>query len=153
MEQEAGKSGRFVDASEQVIGACIEVHRHLGPGLLESAYHECLRYELRLRGLKYVSEIQVPVAYKGISLDCGYRLDFLIEDSIILEIKAVERLLPVHQAQVVTYLKLTGVNTGLLVNFNVALIKQGLRRLTRKKNPSLPAFPASCSISDGCDEL
>ena len=90
MEQEAGKSGRFVDASEQVIGACIEVHRHLGPGLLESAYHECLRYELRLRGLKYVSEIQVPVAYKGISLDCGYRLDFLIEDSIILEIKAVE---------------------------------------------------------------
>ena len=153
MQQEVGKSGRFVDASEQVIGACIEVHRHLGPGLLESTYQSCLKYELGLRGLKFVSEKPLPVAYKGILLDCGYRLDFVIDDCIVLEIKAVERLLPVHQAQVLTYLKLTGLSTALLVNFNVALIKDGLRRLTRKPHLSLPDFPTSCSTPGTCDDL
>jgi len=142
VKQEDGKTGRFLDFSETVIGACIEVHRHLGPGLLESAYEQCLSHELSLRKLKFVRQLMLPVNYKGIHLDCGYRLDLIVENSLLLELKAVERLLPVHQAQLLTYLKLTGLKVGLLINFNVVTLKDGLRRLSRKE--PLSVFPPSC---------
>ena len=130
--QEDGKTGSFGDGSEEIIGACIEVHRHLGPGLLESAYKACLCRELSLRGLSFEYERTVALEYKGVLLDCGYRLDFIVDRKILVEIKAVEQLLPVHQAQVITYLRLTKLDTALLVNFNVPVIKAGLRRLARK---------------------
>jgi len=132
MQQEGGKAGRFGDCSEQVIGACIEVHRALGPGLLESAYEQCLAHELSLRHLLFERQRAVPVVYKGIDLEVGYRLDFVVEGVLVLEIKAVERLAPVHEAQLLTYLKLTGLTTGILINFNAQTLRQGLRRLTRK---------------------
>ncbi len=116
--------------SEQIIGAAIEVHRHLGPGLLESAYEECLCHELSLRGIPFQRGIAVPVIYKGVSLDCRYRVDVLVDDKIIVELKTVEQLLSLHTAQLQTYLKLLHRPTGLLINFNVALLTQGLRRLT-----------------------
>lgn len=130
--QKDGKSGSFQDGSDEIIGACIEVHRHLGPGLLESAYKACLCRELALRGLPFEYERPLALEYKGTLLDCGYRIDLIVARRIILEVKAVEQLLPVHQAQVITYLKLTKLDTALLVNFNVPAIKSGLRRLTRK---------------------
>jgi len=105
-----------------IIGAAIEVHKKLGPGLLESAYQECLCRELELRGLR------LGVEYKGVKLDCGYRLDFLVEDCIVVEIKAIEAIAPIHEAQLLTYLKLGGWRVGLLINFNVLLLKQGIRR-------------------------
>jgi GxxExxY protein len=136
MAQEDGKTGRFDDGSDQIIAACIEVHRHLGPGLLESAYEQCLAYELSLRGFHFERQRPVPVAYKGVRLDGGYRLDILVEDKFIVEGKAIERLLLIHQAQALTYLKLTGLPVALVVNFNVAVLKDGLRRLTRKPDPT-----------------
>ncbi len=129
MEQGVDAARRFGGCSEQVIGACIEVHRVLGPGLLESAYEECLAHELGLRGLRFDRQRPLPVKYKGIAVDFAYRLDFVIEEELVLEIKAVERLLAVHEAQVITYLKLAQLPTGLLVNFHSATIKAGLRRL------------------------
>ena len=141
MEQEDRKTGRFEDGSEEIIGACIEVHRHLGPGLLESAYELCLAHELSLRGLRFERQRPVPVKYKGARLDCGYRLDLVVADTFLIELKAVDHLTPVHQAQVLTYLKLTGLPVALLVNFNVTNLKHGLRRLTRTTNPP---FLSSC---------
>jgi GxxExxY protein len=135
MAQEDGKTGRFDDGSDPIIAACIEVHRHLGPGWLESAYEQCLAYELSLRGFQFERQRPVPVAYKGVRLDCGYRLDIVVENKFIVEVKAIERLLPIHQAQALTYLKLTGLPVALLVNFNVVVLKDGLRRLTRKPDP------------------
>jgi GxxExxY protein len=132
VQQEDRKAGRFLDCSEQVIGACIEVHRHLGPGLLESTYEQCLAIELASLGLKFERQRPVPVTYKGLTLDYGYRLDFLVADQLVLEIKATERLLPVHEAQLLTYLRLTGHSTGILVNFGAETVRQGLRRLTLK---------------------
>ncbi|MFZ0295289.1 MAG: GxxExxY protein [Candidatus Sulfotelmatobacter sp.] len=111
--------------TEQVIGAAIEVHRELGPGLMESAYEECLCHELHLRGLKFERQMALPVRYKGVSLDCGYRLDLVVEDSLILELKCVEHTLPVHEAQLLTYLKLTGKRVGLILNFNVSVLTRG----------------------------
>ena len=146
MEQGDRKTGRFSYLSETIIGACIEVHRHLGPGLLESAYEQCLAHELELQRLRFARQLAIPVAYKGCLIDCGYRIDFMIENSIVVELKAVENLLPVHQAQVLTYLKLTRLSVGLLVNFNVRVLKDGLRRLTRKDRSSLPVFLSPCSI-------
>lgn len=131
--QEVGKPGSLGDGSEEIIGACIEVHLHLGPGLLESAYEACLCRELSLRELRFERQRSLPIIYKGLRLDCGYRLDLIVEDKILVELKTVERLLPIHEAQVITYLKLTGFDTALLVNFNVSVLKFGLRRLTRKK--------------------
>ena len=116
-------------ASNKVIGLAIEVHRHLGPGLLESAYEDCLALEMRQRGLVFQRQVPLPVTYKGMKLDCTYRLDFVIESYLILEIKAVERLLPVHEAQLLTYLKLSGMNIGILLNFNVPLLRDGIRRM------------------------
>ena len=129
MEQEDAKTRRFRDCSGVVIGACIEVHRHLGPGLLESAYEHCLVYELGLLGLRYDRQRPVPLRYKGVELDCGYRLDLVVEDALIVEIKCVDRLLPIHQAQLITYLRLTKLDAGLLVNFREAALKNGLKRL------------------------
>jgi len=115
--------------TEAIIGAAIEVHRHLGPGLLESSYQACLAYELGLHNLSYEQEKTIPVAYKGILIDCGYRLDFLVEKAVVVELKTVESLLPIHDAQLMTYLKLTGCKLGLLINFNVPLLKNGIKRI------------------------
>ena len=112
-----------------IIGAAIEVHKVLGPGLLESAYEECLCHELALRKLSYQRQLALPVKYKGIQLDCGYRIDLMVENMVILELKAVDKLEPIHEAQLLTYLKLTGVEVGLLINFNVPVLKDGIKRL------------------------
>jgi GxxExxY protein len=114
--------------TEQVIGLGIAIHRTLGPGLLESAYEECLFYELAHAKLVIARQVPLPVVYKDVRLDCGYRLDFVVEDRLIVEIKSVEKLLPIHEAQVLTYLRLSGRKTALLINFNVALLKDGIRR-------------------------
>jgi GxxExxY protein len=115
--------------TEKVIGLAIEVHRQLGPGLLESAYEECLCLEFKETGLAFRRQVPLPIIYKSIRLDCGYRLDLLIEDQLILELKAVEGLLPIHEAQVLTYMRLSGIRTGLLLNFNSTVLKNGIRRL------------------------
>lgn len=115
--------------SDAVIGAAIEVHRALGPGLLESAYETCLCYELGQRKIPFQRQLELPVTYKGIPLDCGYRMDIVVDSQLILELKAAEQLLPVHEAQLLTYLKLTGLHTGLLLNFNVPILKSGIRRI------------------------
>jgi GxxExxY protein len=118
--------------TERIIGACIEVHRLLGPGLLESAYEDCLCYELNLRNVAFRRQVSLPVEYKGILLDCGYRIDLIVDETVLIELKAVDQLLPVHVAQVVTYIKLGGFRVGLLINFNVTSLRQGIRRLTPK---------------------
>lgn len=118
--------------TENVIGAAVEVHRALGPGLLESAYEECLCHELRLRGIQFERQVPVPVSYKGINLDCGYRLDIVVEQRVILELKCVEHILPVHEAQLLTYLKLASKRVGLLINFYVAILARG--GIVRKVN-------------------
>ena len=117
--------------SRAVIGAAIAVHRSLGPGLLESAYDHCLEQEFSGRGLKYARELVVPVVYNGSNVDCGYRVDFVVESELLVEIKAVERILPVHHAQVLTYHKLLNLKHGLLINFNVPLLKHGLKSFLR----------------------
>jgi GxxExxY protein len=113
----------------EIIGAAIEVHRELGPGLLESSYEICLARELELRGISFEFELPLPLEYKGVRLDCGYRLDLLVAGAVIVEVKSVEKLAPIHDAQLLTYLKLTGVKVGLLINFNVVVLKAGLKRL------------------------
>jgi GxxExxY protein len=115
--------------TEEIIGGAIEVHRHLGAGLLESAYEECLCYELSQRGLWFQRQLIAPVLYKGIKLDCGYRIDLLVEDAVIVEIKSVEALLPVFSAQLLTYLKIRQMRIGLLINFNVQTLTRGLKRI------------------------
>ena len=114
--------------TEEILGGAIEVHRALGPGLLESAYEEGLCHERSLRGLRFARQVDLPVAYKGILLGCGYRLDVVVEDAVILEIKSVERLLPIHQAQLLTYLRLSKKRIGFLLNFNVPKLPQGIVR-------------------------
>ena len=115
--------------SREIIGAAIEVHRTLGPGLLEGAYEECLCRELALRGIPFQRQLAQPVEYKGVKLDCGYRLDLLVGERIVVEIKAVEALHPIHTAQLLTYLKLSGHRVGLLLNFHSAVLKDGIKRL------------------------
>ncbi len=111
-----------------IIGAAIEVHRHLGPGLLESAHEECLCHELHLRGIDFRRQVDLPVEYKGLKLDCGYRLDLIVNEEVVVELKCVERVLPVHEAQLLTYMMLTGKRVGLLSNFNVPLLTRGITR-------------------------
>jgi len=111
-----------------IISAAIEVHKALGPGLLESAYQQCLCHEFGLRGIRYRAQVELPVVYKRVKLDCGYRSDFIVEEKVIVELKAIETILPVHEAQLLTYLRLTGLQVGLLINFNAALLKDGIRR-------------------------
>ena len=112
-----------------MIGAAIEVHKTLGPGLLESAYEECLCFELQQKQLLFERQKPLPVAYKDVKLDCGYRLDIVLPNQLIIELKACDDIMPIHEAQLLTYLKLTGIKTGLLINFNVALLKEGIKRL------------------------
>ena len=134
-----GEAERLNRITEAVIGAAIEVHKALGPGLLESAYEACLAYELGRRGLKVEQQKPLPVVDGEITLDCAYRLDLLVENEVIVEIKAVERLLPIHRAQLLSYLKLSGCKVGLLINFNVRTLKNGLRRVVH----NFPESPRS----------
>ena len=128
-DTEARSKLLYEELTEKIIGAAVEVYRALGPGLLESAYEECLCRELNLCGLAFRRQVELPVEYKGVKLDCGYRLDLIVQDEIILELKCVERVLPVHEAQLLTYLKLTSKRVGLIVNFNVStLVKGGIVR-------------------------
>ena len=115
----------YEELTECVIAAAIEVHRALGPGLLESAYEECLCHELHLREISFQRQVPLPVNYKGVKLDCGYRLDLIVENVLILEIKCLEHVLPVHEAQLLTYLKMTGKRVGIILNFNVATLARG----------------------------
>ena len=115
--------------SNEIIGAAIEVHRHLGPGLLESAYEECLCRELSIRQIAFERQKALPVFYKGIKLDCGYRLDIVVKNLVIIELKAVNKIIPIHDAQLLSYLKLSKLKLGLLINFNVTLLKNGLKRI------------------------
>lgn len=126
--------------TQKVIGCAIEVHRYLGPELLESTYQQCLAHELTIAGVPFSIQTPVKVDYKGVILDCGYRLDFLVQDSLVVEIKSVEHLLPIHQAQLITYMKLAEAPVGLLINFNVKLLKDGIRRLF--PSPLLPSLPS-----------
>ena len=128
MRSPAPSAGR--DAlTERVIGSAIEVHRELGPGLLESAYEECLALELADAGLAMARQVELPLRYKGRNLDVGYRLDLVVDERLIIELKCVERLLPIHDAQLLTYLRLSGMKTGLLLNFNTPVLFRGVRRL------------------------
>lgn len=118
--------------SSEIIGAAIEVHKNLGPGLLESAYEECLTHEFGLRDLSVKRQVPVPVVYKGKKLDCGYRLDVVVENAFILELKSCEKIEPIHKAQLLTYLRLSGFNLGLLLNFNVSVMKDGIVRIVNE---------------------
>ncbi len=118
----------FDDISGREIGHAIEVHRCLGPGLLESTYERCLAHELSLARILFARQKSLPVHYKGTRLDCGYRVDLVVADQLIVELKSVDHLLPIHQAQLITYLKLSGIKVGLLINFNVEVLTDGLKR-------------------------
>jgi GxxExxY protein len=120
---------KFDRLSNQVIGCAIEVHRALGPGLLESTYEQCLAHELKTADIPFKLQHSLPVVYKDIRLDCGYRIDILVDDELILELKSVDTLLPIHQAQLLTYMKLAKKPTGLLINFNVEILKHGIKRM------------------------
>ena len=120
------------DITEAIIGAAISVHRELGPGLLESAYEACLAYELTERKLQIERQKGLPVVYRRVELDCGYRIDLLVEDQVVVELKAVENLEPIHEAQLLSYLKLSKCKVGLLINFNVKTLRKGIRRLVNK---------------------
>ena len=119
---------KFDEISNKVIGCAIEVHRSLGPGLLESTYEQCLAREMDISGIAFKLQSPLPVEYKGIKLDCGYRVDMLIEDKLIVELKSVEKTLPIHEAQILTYMKLANIQVGLLINFNVERLKEGIKR-------------------------
>ncbi len=116
------------ELTRQIIGAAIEVHRHLGPGLLESVYEACLVHELAERGLVVDRQVELPVRYKNASIDCDYRVDLIINDQVVVELKAVETVHPIHEAQLMTYLRVSGKKVGLLINFNVRLLRDGITR-------------------------
>lgn len=122
-----------------IIGKCIEIHRELGPGLLESTYEECLCHELAISGLKFERQKPLPVRYKNVKLDCGYRIDLIVEEKVIVELKTVDQLIPLHEAQLLTYLKLSNVPVGLLINFNVSILKHGIKRLVNNLSENLRA--------------
>jgi len=119
---------KFDELSRKAIGCALEVHRQLGPGLLESAYERCLSYELLCAGIQHIPQKELPIDYKGTKLDCGYRVDLFVEAELIVELKVVDKILPIHEAQILTYMKLARVKTGLLMNFNVARLKDGIKR-------------------------
>jgi GxxExxY protein len=154
---EVTRSGRISpvaenEITEKVIGAAIEVHRLLGPGLLESAYEECLCYELSRLGLPFQRQVQVPVTYKGLRLDCGFKLDLLVGDLVIVELKAIDELLPIHKAQLLTYLKGSRKRVGLLINFNVPVLKNGLKRMVNHHiEPDETAENSAPSASSAVD--
>ncbi len=129
-EKHEGKQKmEFDELSNRVIGCAIEVHRNLGPGLLESTYEQCFAHELKMSGMPFKLQYQLPVRYKDIKIDCGYRIDVLVDNSIIIELKSVNKILPIHQAQLLTYMKLSGISIGLLMNFNVKYMKNGIKRM------------------------
>ena len=119
---------KFDELSNKIIGLALDVHRELGPGLLESTYQQCLAYELSKAEIKFELEKEVHVKYKNVKLDCGYRIDLLVDNKLILELKCVEKLLPIHEAQILTYMKLANIKIGLLINFNVMMLKNGIKR-------------------------
>ena len=129
INRRAAESQRINQITDGIIGAAINVHRELGPGLLETAYEQCLCHELSVRGLAFQRQVPLPVKYKAIQLDCGYVLDLLVEKSVIVELKTVENIHPVHEAQLLTYLKLSRVSVGLLINFFVPILKDGIKRI------------------------
>lgn len=118
----------FDELSKRVIGCALEVHKQLGPGLLESTYEQCLAHELALTKTPFKLQCPLPVAYKGVKLDCGYRVDVILEGRLLVELKSVEQILPIHHAQILTYMRLAGIPIGLLINFNVEFLKQGIKR-------------------------
>lgn len=128
--------GTFTAASHETLGAAIEVHRTLGPGLLESTYSQCLKFELNARKLRYVSQHSIPIVYKGMSLESHYRVDLSVEDCVVVEVKSVSAILPVHHAQPLTYMKLTECPAGLLINFNEARLMDGVKRLLNTRTGS-----------------
>ena len=121
------------DLSYKITGCAIEVHKHLGPGLLESVYHDCMKQEYKIKGIKFISQLVVPVQYKGLILDTDYRLDFLVEDEMIVELKAMEGILPVHEAQLLTYMKLLKKCKGIIINFNCTnIVKEGTKQMVNE---------------------
>jgi GxxExxY protein len=138
---------RLDSITRRIIGAAIEVHRRVGPGLLESAYEACLAFELRQSGFKIEQQKPLPVVYKEVKLDCGYRLDLVVEDSVVVEIKAIDHLAPIHDAQMLSYLRLSGKRVGLLINFHARVLKNGLKRIVNE-------FPDSVrAVKDTEDEI
>ena len=134
METERQREAREEEVdglTRRIIGFAIDVHRGLGPGLLESAYEACLCNDLAQAGISFARQVALPVRYRGVALECGYRMDLVVADQVIIEIKSVEKLLPIHEAQLLTYLRLSGMAVGLLMNFNMPVLKDGLRRLNR----------------------
>lgn len=143
MNRRDAEAQRENQITEKIIGCSIEVHKALGPGLLESAYEECLCYELDQLGYSFCRQVPLHVVYKGIKLDCGYRMDIVVYDLIIIELKTVEKLLPIHDAQLLTYLKLYNRSLGLLINFNVPVLKDGIKRIVNKFK-EISASPRLC---------
>lgn len=143
----------FEALTEQIIGAAIEVHKALGPGLLESVYEECLCHELHLRALKFQRQVTVPVLYKGVALDCGYRLDLIVEGNVILELKSIDRVLPIHEAQLLTYLKLLDKPVGFILNFNVPVLRRGgiIRKVFDSASQRLRGEKAFAAGLEGVD--
>ncbi|MCX5675635.1 MAG: GxxExxY protein [Planctomycetota bacterium] len=129
MENKEKKKEEYNRITQAIIGAAVEVHRQLGPGLLESSYEACLAYELIQRGLKVARQKELPLRYKEVTLDCGYRLDLLVEDCVVVEVKATEQMTPLYEAQLLAYLRLSGCKVGLLINFNSTTLLGGVRRL------------------------
>jgi len=129
MNRRGAEAQSLNEISEKIIGCAIEIHRAVGPGLLESAYEECMCHELGEAGLRYARQVELPLIYKSVRLNCGYRMDLVVEDAVVIELKTVDRLQPVHDAQLLTYLKLAGYSVGLLINFNVPLLKSGIKRI------------------------
>jgi len=123
------------DLTGKIIGAAMRVHSALGPGLLESAYEACLVFELHRQGLEVARQVELPVIYENVRIDCGYRIDLLVQDAVIVELKAVEKLVPLHHAQLLSYLKLSGKEVGLLINFNVVHLRDGIKRLINTQRP------------------
>lgn len=142
MNRGGAETPREDQLTEKIIDCAIEVHKALGPGLLESAYEECFCYELAQNGFSFRRQVPLPVVYKGIKLDCGYRVDVLVNDFVIVELKTVEKLLPIHEAQLLTYLKLYQRPLGLLLNFNVPALKDGIKRLVNRFQDSSVSQPA-----------
>jgi len=130
--EDTGNTEEFENNSltDAIIGAAITVHRELGPGLLESVYEKCLAFELANRDFSATTQQEIPVSYKNLTVDCGFRADLIVENKVLIELKSVDQLIPVHTAQVLTYLKLSNLRTGLLINFNVPLLKSGIKRLS-----------------------
>jgi GxxExxY protein len=134
MNRRGAETQRENQVTEKIIGCAIEIHKTLGPGLLESAYEECLCFELSQCSLSFRRQLPLPLKYKGIKLDCGYVMDLVVEDLVIVELKTVEKLLPIHEAQLLTYLKLYQRSVGLLINFNVPALKTGIKRIVNQFN-------------------